>query len=225
MVKRRWALLESNPPRNNQTRELIENLGEARSSDIIALMAEARRRARERGIDLEHEVQMVGPIWLPPVGSLPAEIAGRRFAMLIPGSSPHHPAKRWPARRYGELACRLNRAGYLPVVVGLVASIGGILLGMLLAIGLKALIGALGLKLPTDFAGNAAYSVALLWAAQGEKGRARDELMKLVVEQTPLGRLGTPEEIASVIRFLLSEESSFMTGHTLAASGGRIMLP
>jgi putative ABC transport system permease protein len=34
------------------------------------------------------------------------------------------------------------------VVVGLVASIGGILLGMLLAIGLKALIGALGLKLP-----------------------------------------------------------------------------
>jgi 3-oxoacyl-[acyl-carrier protein] reductase len=51
------------------------------------------------------------------------------------------------------------------------------------------------------------------------------EMMKSVVEQTPLGRLGTPEEIAAVIRFLLSEESSFMTGHTLAASGGRIMLP
>jgi 3-oxoacyl-[acyl-carrier protein] reductase len=51
------------------------------------------------------------------------------------------------------------------------------------------------------------------------------ETIKSVVEQTPLGRLGTPEEIASVIRFLLSEESSFMTGHTIAASGGRIMLP
>jgi 3-oxoacyl-[acyl-carrier protein] reductase len=51
------------------------------------------------------------------------------------------------------------------------------------------------------------------------------ETMNAVVEQTPLGRLGTPEEMASVIRFLLSEESSFMTGHTLAASGGRIMLP
>jgi NAD(P)-dependent dehydrogenase (short-subunit alcohol dehydrogenase family) len=51
------------------------------------------------------------------------------------------------------------------------------------------------------------------------------EMMQAVVEQTPLGRLGTPEEIAAVIRFLLSEESSFMTGHTLAASGGRIMLP
>jgi 3-oxoacyl-[acyl-carrier protein] reductase len=51
------------------------------------------------------------------------------------------------------------------------------------------------------------------------------ETMKTVVEQTPLGRLGKPEEIAAVIRFLLSEESSFMTGHTVAASGGRIMLP
>ena len=51
------------------------------------------------------------------------------------------------------------------------------------------------------------------------------EMMQSVVDQTPLGRLGTPEEIASVIRFLLSEESSFMTGHTLAVSGGRIMLP
>src|SRR5262245_26324986 len=49
------------------------------------------------------------------------------------------------------------------------------------------------------------------------------EARRSVVEQTPLGRLGKPEEIASVIRFLLSEESSFMTGHTLAASGGRSM--
>ena len=51
------------------------------------------------------------------------------------------------------------------------------------------------------------------------------ETIKSVVDQTPLGRLGKPEEIAAVIRFLLSEESSFMTGHTVAASGGRIMLP
>lgn len=51
------------------------------------------------------------------------------------------------------------------------------------------------------------------------------ETMQAVIDQTPLGRLGTPEEMAAVIRFLLSEESSFMTGHTLAASGGRIMLP
>jgi 3-oxoacyl-[acyl-carrier protein] reductase len=51
------------------------------------------------------------------------------------------------------------------------------------------------------------------------------EARQAVLEQNPLGRLGAPEEMAAVIRFLLSEESSFMTGHTLAASGGRVMLP
>ncbi len=51
------------------------------------------------------------------------------------------------------------------------------------------------------------------------------ETIRSVVEQTPIARLGRPEEVASVIRFLLSEESSFMTGHTIGASGGRIMLP
>jgi 3-oxoacyl-[acyl-carrier protein] reductase len=51
------------------------------------------------------------------------------------------------------------------------------------------------------------------------------EAAKAVVNETPLGRLGKPEEIAAVIRFLLSEESSFLTGDTLDASGGRIMLP
>lgn len=52
-----------------------------------------------------------------------------------------------------------------------------------------------------------------------------DTTIERIKSETPLGRLGTPEEIASVIRFLLSEESSFMTGHTLAASGGRVTLP
>jgi UDP-N-acetylmuramate dehydrogenase len=42
----------------------IENHDRARSADVIALMREARRRARERGVELEHEVQMLGPIGL-----------------------------------------------------------------------------------------------------------------------------------------------------------------
>jgi NAD(P)-dependent dehydrogenase (short-subunit alcohol dehydrogenase family) len=52
-----------------------------------------------------------------------------------------------------------------------------------------------------------------------------EETMKRIVADTPIGRIGRPEEIASVIRFLLSEESSFMTGETLSASGGRVTLP
>jgi 3-oxoacyl-[acyl-carrier protein] reductase len=52
-----------------------------------------------------------------------------------------------------------------------------------------------------------------------------EETIRQVVADTPLGRIGQPEEIAGVIRFLLSDESSFMTGQTIVASGGRVMLP
>ena len=46
----------------------IENAGGASSADAIALMAEARRRVRERfGIELEHEVRFLGPLELPPL--------------------------------------------------------------------------------------------------------------------------------------------------------------
>jgi len=52
-----------------------------------------------------------------------------------------------------------------------------------------------------------------------------EEAAHRIIADTPMGRIGQPEEIAAVIRFLLSEESSFMTGETLAASGGRVTLP
>ncbi|HEV2675996.1 MAG TPA: glycosyltransferase family 9 protein [Aliidongia sp.] len=51
-------------------------------------------------------------------GALAPELAGRRFALMIPGSSPGHPGKRWPAERYGELARALVERGLLPVVLG-----------------------------------------------------------------------------------------------------------
>jgi NAD(P)-dependent dehydrogenase (short-subunit alcohol dehydrogenase family) len=39
-------------------------------------------------------------------------------------------------------------------------------------------------------------------------------------ERTPMGRYGAPEEVAVAIRFLLSDEASYITGHTLAVDGG-----
>lgn len=38
---------------------------------------------------------------------------------------------------------------------------------------------------------------------------------------TPLGRLGQPVEVANAILFLVSDEASYVTGHTLAVAGGR----
>lgn len=40
------------------------------------------------------------------------------FALLVPGSSPHRPAKRWKPEYFGDIAMRLRRAGVMPVVLG-----------------------------------------------------------------------------------------------------------
>jgi len=40
-----------------------------------------------------------------------------------------------------------------------------------------------------------------------------------------MSRIGQPNEIAELVLFLLSERSSFMTGQTVVASGGRVLLP
>lgn len=46
-----------------------------------------------------------------------------------------------------------------------------------------------------------------------------------IVDQTPMKRIGQPEEVADVVHYLLSEASRFMLGQTLVACGGRVMLP
>ena len=51
------------------------------------------------------------------------------------------------------------------------------------------------------------------------------ERIAAIAKETPISRVGQPDEAASVIRFLLSEESSFMTGQTVMVCGGRVMLP
>src|SRR6266446_3075326 len=41
----------------------------------------------------------------------------------------------------------------------------------------------------------------------------------------PMGRIGRPEDIAAVVAFLLSDDSGYMTGQSVAANGGAIMVP
>ena len=49
------------------------------------------------------------------------------------------------------------------------------------------------------------------------------ETREMLVEETPLGRLGTPEDIAHAVAFFAEEESSFLTGQVLTADGGFIV--
>ena len=49
------------------------------------------------------------------------------------------------------------------------------------------------------------------------------ETREMLVAETPIGRLGTPEDIAHAVAFLASEKASFITGQVLTADGGFIV--
>jgi 3-oxoacyl-[acyl-carrier protein] reductase len=50
-----------------------------------------------------------------------------------------------------------------------------------------------------------------------------EERLRYILSITPLGRLGTPEEVAAGALFLASPAASFITGHTLNINGGILM--
>ena len=83
-------------------------------------------------------------------------------------------------------------------------------------------------------------SLALDWAAYGirvncvipgltDTAQPRVEMgdneLYAAGARIPMGRIGRPEDIAAVVAFLLSDDSGYMTGQTVAANGGAIMVP
>ncbi len=50
-----------------------------------------------------------------------------------------------------------------------------------------------------------------------------EEFKQNAVKQIPLGRVGSPEDIANAVCFLASEEASYITGHVLNVNGGMLM--
>ncbi len=53
--------------------------------------------------------------------------------------------------------------------------------------------------------------------------KLNDEMKQSLLKQIPLGSLGQPEQIAKVVRFLATDEASYMTGQTLHVDGGMYM--
>jgi 3-oxoacyl-[acyl-carrier protein] reductase len=49
------------------------------------------------------------------------------------------------------------------------------------------------------------------------------ELKEKMIARTPLRRMGTAADVANAIKFLVSDEASFITGHVLDVNGGMYM--
>ncbi|HEY0918312.1 SDR family NAD(P)-dependent oxidoreductase, partial [Devosia sp.] len=78
--------------------------------------------------------------------------------------------------------------------------------------------------------------IAQEWAPQGIRANAvapgmirtpltksiyeNDEVTRRRIELVPLGRIGTPEDIAAVVSFLAGPDSAYVTGQVLLADGG-----
>jgi 3-oxoacyl-[acyl-carrier protein] reductase len=50
-----------------------------------------------------------------------------------------------------------------------------------------------------------------------------DEFKQTAAKQIPLGRVGSPADVASAVAFLASDEASYITGHVLNVNGGMLM--
>lgn len=50
-----------------------------------------------------------------------------------------------------------------------------------------------------------------------------DELKQNAVKQIPLGRVGSPDDVAATVAFLASDDASYITGHVLNVNGGMLM--
>ena len=83
-------------------------------------------------------------------------------------------------------------------------------------------------------------SLALDWAAYGirvncvipgltDTAQPRVEMgdneLYAAGARIPMGRIGRPQDIAAVVAFLLSDDSGYITGQSVAANGGAIMVP
>jgi meso-butanediol dehydrogenase/(S,S)-butanediol dehydrogenase/diacetyl reductase len=55
------------------------------------------------------------------------------------------------------------------------------------------------------------------------RGVTIDDMKQLMIDDTPLGRLEQPEDVARVIAFLVSPDARFMTGEAVAVNGGAYM--
>ena len=118
------------------------------------------------------------------------------------------------ARKYGRIVCLASIAGLFarPMMIDYAVS--------------KAAVIAIARNFAPALAPDVRINAVAPGLTDTDMVAASDPVWRQsVIDDTPLKRMAVPEEIAEMILFQLSDRSSFTTGQTMVASGGRVMLP
>lgn len=71
------------------------------------------------------------------------------------------------------------------------------------------------------------HTMTPLWDTIAEQfgamqGLTRDETLKMFLDSVPMGRFGTPADVAGAVSWLCSEDASYVTGQVIAMNGGEL---
>lgn len=80
----------------------------------------------------------------------------------------------------------------------------------------------LALELAPDVRVNGVSPGAVLWPEPAQGGDKTDAAKAAILARTPLARMGTPEEVAEAVRWLL-QDAGYVTGQVLRVDGGRLL--
>jgi len=80
------------------------------------------------------------------------------------------------------------------------------------------------LALETASKGITVNAIAPGYVATEMLATVSKEVLARIEQQIPVGRLGTPEEVARIVEFLVADDAGFITGATVSANGGQYMI-
>ena len=71
--------------------------------------------------------------------------------------------------------------------------------------------------------GITANCIAPGWIETSMTDILNEEVKNKLLSQIPMGKIGSPDDIANTVIFLASDEAGYITGQTITVDGGRII--